>query len=369
MPTQNTNIYNPSNPAIQYSGVSQTWKIGKNVGVGSGTVYAVYSIFNNSKLINKGYIYSHGNAAVYCTGDNAKFVNKASGIVSGLSSAIAISTGGDSATIINSGKLYGGQSGIVSLGPGDLIVKNYGEVYGHDNGIFLQPSVPGSTSGPSLVNNGKISSDFYGIYANNFGGFTTKIVNDDHGIIKGSSSGAAIYYAGKLNFANEGKVKGDIFNGGGGPTNDKVVNKGVIKGEVYLGPGDDTFKSKDGKAGRLHGQEGNDKFVLGSTADKIVFDTALNAATNVDRVKHFDPGTDKFYLDDDVFTTLPLGQLNGTAFHKGPSATSPTDRIIYHKSTGEVSYDPDGTGGSPQTLFAKVDPGTNLHASDFIVIA
>jgi len=36
---------------------------------------------------------------------------------------------------------------------------------------------------------------------------------------------------------------------------------------------------------------------------------------------------------------------------------------------GEVFYDPDGTGPPGRTLFAKVDPGTNLIASDFIVIA
>jgi hypothetical protein len=376
MPTQETNIYNPTGPAIQYSASHQTWKIAKQASVGSGdSTYAIYSTYNNSKLINKGYVYAYGNSGVFFTGDNATFVNKASGIVSGLSGALSISSSGDSATILNYGRMYGGQSGIVSSGPGDLALENHGEIYGHDYGILIQPTVPGSTPGPHLLNDGKISGDGIGIFVNNFaGGMRTKIVNDHHGVIKGSTldgspAGAAIWYLGKLSVTNYGKIKGDIVSGGN-QVKDKVVNKGAITGEVYLGDGNDTFQSKGGSAGRLHGGQGNDKFILGSKADKIVFDNTLNAATNVDTVKHFDHGTDKFYLDKTIFTNLTgPGPLLGSQFHKGGSAGDGSDHMIYKKGTGEVFYDPDGVGGTGQTLFAKVDPGTNLSAGDFIVIA
>ena len=156
-----------------------------------------------------------------------------------------------------------------------------------------------------------------------------------------------------------------------GPQVDKVINEGTIKGDVYLGAGDDTFNNSDGKVnGTLNGQLGNDKFVLGSKAETIVFDTTLNALTNVDRIKKFESGKDGFHLDKTVFGSLTAGALlPASQFHKGASAADADDYIIYNKSTGALYYDPDGNGGAPQVKFAQLDPHANLHASDFLVIA
>ena len=150
---------------------------------------------------------------------------------------------------------------------------------------------------------------------------------------------------------------------------DKVINKGNIKGDVVLGPGNDVFKMKGdkAKAGMIDMGAGNDLVVLGKKADKLLFDSALNAATNVDTVKKFQSGKDKFYLDDDIFTAIAPGTLSSAAFHKGTSATDADDRIIYDKKTGALYYDPDGVGGIAQTQFAKLDPGTKLKASDFMI--
>jgi Ca2+-binding RTX toxin-like protein len=107
--------------------------------------------------------------------------------------------------------------------------------------------------------------------------------------------------------------------------------------------------------------------VLGKKADKLLFDSALNAATNVDTVKKFQSGKDKMYLDEDIFSAIAPGTLSSSAFHKGSSAADADDRIIYDKSTGALYYDPDGVGGVAQTQFAKLDGGPKLKASDFMI--
>ena len=180
---------------------------------------------------------------------------------------------------------------------------------------------------------------------------------------------AIIASEGGLVVKNEGLLVGDI-TAGGTDTNDKVVNKGTIRGDVHLGSGDDVFKSKDGKAGYVSGDEGNDTLIAGSKKDKLVFDTALDAANNVDRVKKFEVGKDKIFLDLDVFTALAgAGALADTAFRKGSTAGDADDRIIYDKQTGALYYDPDGNGIAPQVQFATLDKGLKLTAGDFTVLA
>ena len=199
----------------------------------------------------------------------------------------------------------------------------------------------GSTSGPMIDNTGKIELELIGIYSAVGAGLKTTIVNGHGGVIKGgqidTNGGAAISHDGKLQLTNDGKIKGDIVSGGG-PDNDKIVNKGTIKGEVFFGPGDDTYKSKGGKAGPLHGHEGNDTFILGSKAETIVFDTALSALTNVDRIKKFESGKDGFHLRVDIFTSLSLGALTSSnstraRARRTPTTTSSTTRAPARSTT------------------------------------
>ena len=44
------------------------------------------------------------------------------------------------------------------------------------------------------------------------------------------------------------------------------------------------------------------------------------------------------------------------------------DFLIYEQSSGKLFYDEDGHGGAAKVLFAQLDPGTHLSASDFWVI-
>lgn len=369
MPKQSTDIYSPFSPALSYSTNGQTWKITKEADIGAGGTPAVWSSLNNNTLINKGYLYSYESSAAYFEGNKIDVANHETGHINGGLYGIRIQTAGTEASVTNDGKIFGGEYGVYSQGPGDFKADNTGEIYGYTAGIYVAATVAGSTAGPVIKNKGVIKSDTNGVYVSVSAGLRSMIVNAKDGVIDAGKAGTAAVFnlVGQMTLENKGKLKGDIASPSA--AKDTIINTGKVTGQSYLGDGDDTFNNKDGKAGKLHGMQGDDKFILGSAKDKIVFDTALSAATNVDRVKNFESGEDKFFLSQAFFNVTGPGPLLGGEFHKGGSADDGNDRIIYKKGTGELFYDPDGAGGTGKTLFAELDSDTKLKASDFEVFA
>ena len=95
----------------------------------------------------------------------------------------------------------------------------------------------------------------------------------------------------------------------------------------------------------VSGMAGKDKLTGGLGNDLFLFNTALNAATNVDTVTDFSVPNDTVRLENAVFTTLTaLGRLAADAFHIGAAAADAEDRIIYNQATGALSFDVNGTG-------------------------
>jgi hypothetical protein len=375
MPTQHTDIFNPAAPAIMYTGPGKTWTIanGVLVGTGSSASPAVYSSFNGSKLVNKGEVF--GQAAggsigvLFQAAKNGTVINKANGsIIGGLGVVLGTVPGAKNMTVVNDGSIIGlAAYGLAAGDVDNFNLTNTGHIFGASAGVFVSVATPGGTDGPMIENSGVIGSPSVGVYITTLPGVKTTIVNQSGGTIKGDVFAIANTAAGNLLVENHGKIKGNII---GGIATDKIVNDGTIKGETILGPGNDTFKNAGGHAGKVHGGPGNDTLIAGPHKDKFVFDTALNTLTNVDQVKHFDPGTDQLLLDKSIFTALTgPGTLTSAEFHKGTTAHDLDDRIIYDKHTGALYYDPDGNVGAAEVQFAKLDKGLNLHASDFIVIA
>jgi|GEM_PF-2319344 len=133
----------------------------------------------------------------------------------------------------------------------------------------------------------------------------------------------------------------------------------------------------NGKGGNdtLSGGAGQDSLTGGHGADRFVFDSAPNAADNVDRVLDFVTGTDKLCLDADLFRALGMGSITGEAlttaqFHAGKAAHDSSDRMIYDKTTGKLYYDADGTGHATMKLVAILGTTSHptLHASDILVL-
>lgn len=161
-----------------------------------------------------------------------------------------------------------------------------------------------------------------------------------------------------------GTQANDAIYGRGG--NDKILGDqgdDVIDG----GTGNDTLRGDAGND-TLRGGLGKDVLEGGEGADSFVFDTAFGRE-NADRIEDFCSGIDKIVLDDAIFTALGApGGLNASAFSMAGKALDANDRIIYDSSKGYLYYDADGVGGSQQVLFATVEDGTTIRASDFMII-
>ena len=121
----------------------------------------------------------------------------------------------------------------------------------------------------------------------------------------------------------------------------------------------------------INGRGGNDTLTSGGGNDILVFDTALNGATNVDSIADYDASADSIHLDNAVFTALiATGVLAASAFKDiavAPKDTS--DRIIYNSGTGNLYYDADGSGVAfGNVKFAALVGAPALTAADFLVI-
>ena len=363
MPTQTKDISGDPN-AITYAAPGLTWKVAKGVSV-VGQENAVSSVYASSKLVNQGNLaggsfgvkFNPGNTFGTYSVDNA-----ASGEIAGQYGVYVTGAFLGSLDVTNAGDISGVIFGIYASGSSAVDVENSGHVFGGVRGLIISAASVGA-KGPVVDNFGTIEATENAVFFASPSGVVAKLVNHAGGVLKAGI--LAVESSSQLNFKNEGKVEGAVLSSS---YEDKIINKKVIDGGVLLGSGDDTFKSKgNAKAGLIDTQFGNDLVVFANKADKLLFDSTLNAAANVDTVKNFVPGKDAIYLDDDIFTTIAPGPLSSAAFHKGTAAADADDRIIYDKASGALYYDPDGTGALAQTQFARFDGGTKLKASDFTI--
>jgi Ca2+-binding RTX toxin-like protein len=166
----------------------------------------------------------------------------------------------------------------------------------------------------------------------------------------------------KYSSGNTNDAKGDVYS--------SVEN---LAGSAYS----DTLKGNDG-ANRmsaasgndiLYGLLGNDLLIGGIGADTFVFDTKLQSS-NIDTIDDFVASDDTICLDRSIFSRLGgAGDLAAQSFYAGTAAHDVSDRIIYDKVTGRLSYDADGTGNGAAVQFALLDKGLTLSAADFDIIA
>jgi Ca2+-binding RTX toxin-like protein len=131
--------------------------------------------------------------------------------------------------------------------------------------------------------------------------------------------------------------------------------------------------SIDGGTGEdsIAGGAGNDALTGGTGSDTFVFDTALNAATNVDTLSDFVSGSDVFQLNLGIFAALEStdGVLNANNFIAGAGAvaSNTSQRIILDTTSGSLFYDADGVGGVAQIEFARLGGAHTAVATDFVI--
>lgn len=123
-------------------------------------------------------------------------------------------------------------------------------------------------------------------------------------------------------------------------------------------------------ADQLIGGAGNDTLTGGLGADIFRFNAALSSTTNRDTITDFNPAQgDRIQLENAIFSALTrTGTLAATAFRSGSSFTSSAQRILYNPSTGNLSYDSNGSAaGGISALIATLTTRPAVTSSTFVV--
>ncbi len=162
---------------------------------------------------------------------------------------------------------------------------------------------------------------------------------------------------------NAGDAAGDTYDSierlVGSNFNDFLYGANETNDIIAGGAGADTLK----------GYRGNDTLYGGNGADNFVFNSPLNAATNVDTIKDFN-GADTIQLDNAYFAALAAtGALAPERFKNlNIAAVDADDRILYDQAAGDLFYDSNGSGAGGRVLFAHIDNGYAMTSADFVVI-
>ena len=164
----------------------------------------------------------------------------------------------------------------------------------------------------------------------------------------------------------------DVIRSRGG--DDKVAGLGG-NDDIKGGKDNDTLKGGLGDDW-LNGGFGKNKLNGGDGYDAFVFDTKLGKGKDAPEgakfsysiIKDFEVGADLVLLSQKIFKGLDTGPLDPSQFENGKKASGDDATVLYHKKSGKIAYDKDGSGGKDAVVFAKVDKGTDLSADDFLVI-
>jgi Ca2+-binding RTX toxin-like protein len=141
---------------------------------------------------------------------------------------------------------------------------------------------------------------------------------------------------------------------------------------LYGDAGADFLDGGDGED-KLYGGTGFGVLTGGAGADGFYFDTPPDEPGDpggFENIVDFTATDDTIYLRWSQFSGIAAeGTLDEEAMRFSPFAQESDDRILYDPDTGNIYYDPDGTGLIPRMLFARVPANTPLNNLDFVVYA
>ncbi|WP_410824852.1 hypothetical protein [Methylobacterium oryzisoli] len=131
----------------------------------------------------------------------------------------------------------------------------------------------------------------------------------------------------------------------------------------------------NGAANILNGGAGADTLQGGLGNDTFVFSNALVTGV-VDHITDFSPSArgnnDIIQLARSIFGALTTGSLAPSAFKDlgvWGARVDASDRVLYNRNTGVLSYDADGSGRAyAPVTFAVLDNEAVITASDFKVV-
>lgn len=144
--------------------------------------------------------------------------------------------------------------------------------------------------------------------------------------------------------------------------------RGDAANDILHGMGGNDALAGLGGNDRLYGGAGKDLLTGGAGLDIFVFGAKAMRA-NVDRITDFSVPEDTVHLAKGVFKALSKkGILKAGEFHIGAGAHDGDDHVIYHRRSGKLSYDADGTGGQASVQIATLSKNLELTEKDFYVI-
>ena len=148
-----------------------------------------------------------------------------------------------------------------------------------------------------------------------------------------------------------------------------INGTGNILDNALTGNSGTNILTGNGGNDSLDGKDGNDTLIGGTGADRFVFDTTLNGVSNVDTIADFTTASDQIMLDHAIFTALTTGALGAASFvaEAGATAHDGNDFILYNTTTGNLSYDPDGSGIQTATIFAHLTSHPTLAVADLAI--
>ncbi|BCH20829.1 right-handed parallel beta-helix repeat-containing protein [Mesorhizobium sp. L-8-3] len=246
--------------------------------------------------------------------------------------------------------------------------KGYG---GHAEGdtIVSAGLVVGSSYADKLLGNDNLNILDGGKGADTLTGYQgddTYIVDNAGDVVVEAAGGGMDTVRSSVSFTLGANVEKLVLTGsanisGTGNSLANVVHGNSGANTLNGGAGNDT----------IYGHGGNDTLTGGLGNDAFVFDTALSASSNVDRITDFSVVDDVIHLDNAVFTALSSeGVLSGANFVKNSRgvARDANDHIVYETDTGKLFYDSNGSARGGSVHIATLDANLDLQASDFIVI-
>ena len=195
-----------------------------------------------------------------------------------------------------------------------------------------------------------------------------------------------------------GTANNDGLNGTS--NNDRILGLGgndTLKGlagddNLIGGAGNDSLIGANGQDS-LTGDNGQDTLIGGNDADTLTGgsgkDTLIGEAgadlltggaeSDIFYYPNLNNGGDvitDFQNDDFVIASaagfgggLTTGFLKPSQFTLGSGASDTSDRFIYNRSSGELFFDPDGTGSTNQLLIATLSNNPNLSNDDIFISA
>lgn len=245
----------------------------------------------------------------------------------------------------------------------DAVARNVTDPYGNAETFTSIESFRGTQFGDSMKGS-SIGEEFIGLGGRDTidGGGGFDVVRYDRDARYGGTAGV------KVNLATG--VATDGFG-----KQDKLISiEGVLGtdvGDSLTGSSVANLLMAEGGNDTLAGGLGNDTLLGGAGKDTFLFNTALNASSNVDQVQDFSVADDTIRLENAFFTAISgTGTLTAAQFVKNSSGTAAdaSDRIIYETDTGKLFYDSNGNAAGGSIHFATIGTNLSLTAADFFVV-